>query len=109
MVMNERTLAPTEEEPLFLDEPPDLGRPAQVEPASIEDLFPSEDDLRLPNRPHRGSVDWREMNALDPRKGETRRDVTEPPITGLERSTFVLALILAAAILGFAVVSTILK
>jgi hypothetical protein len=49
------------------------------------------------------------MNALDPRKGETRRDVTEPPITGLERSTFVLALILAAAILGFAVVSTILK
>ena len=102
--MKDNPLATEKEDPLFLDEPLDAP-PAQREPASLIDLFPSEDELApsvLADEP----IDWRRMNTLDSRAADPAPGL---PGASRRRYGFALALIVVAAILGFVIVSKLLR
>jgi hypothetical protein len=112
--MEDRDLS-EQDEPLFLDEPPDAPRPARPASASIAELFADED----------GPNPWTTI-ADPPSQQETARSGSDPTVsaspvperkeTNQKESTIqrinaptVILLILLAAVLGFSAVSAIMR
>lgn len=90
-------------EPLFLDEPPDLPR-AVRRSTDIGELFPNE-ELTSVARGAGASVDWRRLNVLDPRAPQP----ADSMIPAGPRRAITAALALIAALLGFAIVSLLVR
>jgi hypothetical protein len=102
--MDDQTYADGDGQPLFLDEPVDLPKPGRVETDGIEALFHDEDAPSLPPQSSSGWVDWQELNALSPQASAKNRIALM-----LDRSSIVIVLIVAAAVLGFAMTRALLN
>lgn len=106
--MTERTLDVAEDQPLFLDEPPDLPmRKRRESPAVAEDLFPSEDDLPLQVLQESRQIDWQELNALDPH-ATAGANPEARAAGGRPHAAVVVAVVLAAAA-GFLTVMLLMR
>jgi hypothetical protein len=85
-------------QPLFLDETPDLRRSKQTETTDIDALFADED--ALPPHGSNGATTKRKGLRL-PKSWSSMSARFDSPSTEFQRTALIVALVVAAALLGF--------